>query len=138
MKKITIIFAFFFLQNILGQTEIEIINKTLLNYIEGTANGQPERVRDAFHKDLNLYFIKNDSLVTWVGSKYVNNIKKGRKSNRVGRIVSLDYENNAAMAKIEIVMPNSKRIYTDYLMLLKVEKEWKIIHKSFTSIPYHK
>jgi hypothetical protein len=138
MKKIIVLLVLIFVQNVFSQTELDKINKTLLNYIEGTANGQPERVREAFHKDLNLYHIKNDSLVTWIGERYVNNIKKGRKSNRIGRVVSVDYENDAAIAKIEIIMPDYKRVYTDYLMLLKIKDTWKIIHKSFTFVPYHK
>lgn len=123
------------IQTVLGQTEIEKINATLLNYIEGTANGEPERVRKAFDKNLNLYHIKNDTLVTWKGKNYVDNIKLGKKKNRIGRIISVDYENDAAMAKVEILMPKWKRTYTDYMMLLKIKGEWKIVHKSFT---YHK
>ncbi|MEE9407976.1 MAG: nuclear transport factor 2 family protein [Polaribacter sp.] len=138
MKKIIVLIAIIFIQNTFAQTEIENINETLLNYIEGTANGEPDRVREAFHENLNLYHVKKDTLVTWVGKKYVNNIKKGGKSNRIGRVVSVDYENDAAIAKIEIIMPIYKRVYTDYLMLLKIKGKWKIIHKSFTFITYRK
>jgi len=119
-------------QFINAQKELPKIKKVLLDYIEGTANGEPDRVKRAFHKDLNLYHIKDGELVVWKGTNYTNNIKQGRKSNRIGRIVSIDHEGNAAMAKIEIKMPARKRIYTDYLMLLKIGEEWKIIHKSFT------
>ena len=119
-----------------AQTELEKINETLYDYIDGTANGEPDRVNKAFHSALNLYHVNKDSLVTWGGQGYINNIKPGRKSNRIGRVVSVDYENDAAMAKIEILMPARKRIYTDYLLLLKVEGRWKIIHKSFTFRSY--
>lgn len=119
-----------------AQTELEKINETLYDYIDGTANGEPDRVKNAFHKQLNLYHVNNDSLVTWGGQGYINNIKVGRKSNRIGRVVSVDYENDAAMAKIEILMPSRKRVYTDYLLLLKVQGNWKIIHKSFTFRKY--
>lgn len=137
MKKIIFIFialGSFFKLN--AQTELEKINRVLLDYIEGTANGQPERVRNAFHKDLKLYHIKSDSLVIWKGTNYVNNIKKGRKNNRIGRVVMLDYEGNAGIAKIEVLMPDFERVYTDYLLLLKVDGKWQIIHKSFTWKPY--
>ena len=119
-----------------GQTEIEKINKPLLDYIEGTANGEPDRLKQAFHSDFNLYFVKNDSVNAWSGSGYISNIKQGRKSNRIGKIISVDYANDAAIAKIEIDMPDRKRLYTDYLMLLKVKDKWKIIHKSFTFVEY--
>ncbi len=115
-----------------GQSEIEAINKVLYDYIEGTANGEPNRLREAFDEDFNLYFVRKDSLQVWSGKKYVDNVKQGQKSNRIGKVLSIDYEGNAAVAKIEILMPSRKRIYTDYLMLLKVKDQWKIIHKSFT------
>lgn len=137
-KTITLLIAFVSFYIAPAQTELEKINKTLLDYIEGTAHGEPDRVRNAFHKDLKLYHVKNDSLEVWNGTNYVNNIKKGQKSGRIGRVVSLDYQNNAAMAKIEIDIPYFKRIYTDYLLLLKVKGQWKIIHKSFTFSPYPK
>lgn len=133
-----IIFSLLVVKFTLAQTELKKINKVLLDYIDGTANGQPERVRDAFHKDLKLYHVKNDSLVVWEGTNYVNNIKKGKKTGRIGRVVSVDYENNAGVAKIEIDIPYFKRIYTDYLLLLKVNGKWQIIHKSFTFKRYSK
>ena len=137
LKKIIIItIAFLTIQLTSAQTEYEAITSTLIDYIDGTANGEPERVKKAFHKDLNLYSVRNDSLSVWNGKDYTGGIKKGRKSNRIGRIVSIDYENDAAIAKIEILMPRSKRIYTDYMMLLKVEGHWKIIHKSYTYVNY--
>lgn len=135
------LFLFFFLFNLSAQSdnsksEIEQITSTLMDYIDGTANGEPARVKRAFHKDLNLYHVGNDSLVTWSGQGYTDRIKEGRKSNRIGKIVSIDFENNAAMAKVEIDMPNAKRIYTDYFLLLKIENHWQIIHKSFTYVDY--
>ncbi|MEM9077004.1 MAG: nuclear transport factor 2 family protein [Bacteroidota bacterium] len=133
MKKIALLFiAFASFQFSRAQSEMEQINKVLYDYIEGTANGEPERLRQAFDEDFNLYFVKNDSLQIWSGKNYINNVKPGRKSNRIGKVLSIDYEGDAAVAKIEILMPSPKRIYTDYLMLLKIDQKWKIIHKSFT------
>ncbi|CAL2080887.1 Nuclear transport factor 2 family protein [Tenacibaculum sp. 190524A02b] len=117
---------------VIAQTELEKVKSTINDYMEGTANGMPEIVTNAFHKDLKLYHVKNGELQVWEGKNYIKNIKKGKKSNRIGKIISVDIENNAAMAKLEIKMPDYKRVYTDYLLLLKVKNEWKIIHKSFT------
>ena len=131
-KTILIIFLIFSISNINAQSEIEQINSVLYDYIEGTANGEPDRLKRAFDENFNLYFIREDSLQVWSGKKYVDNVKPGKKSNRIGKVLSIDYKGDAAIAKIEILMPARKRIYTDYLMLLKVNKQWKIIHKSFT------
>ena len=114
-----------------SKSEIELITTTLMDYIEGTANGEPERLRKAFHSDFNLYTIEKDSLRIRSGEKYISNVKKGEKTNRIGRIISIDYEKDAAIAKAEIVIPNW-RIFTDYFLLLKYEGSWKIVHKSYT------
>jgi len=137
MKKTILLLAIFISTlSVNAQTEKEKIKKPLLDYIEGTANGEPDRLKRAFHPDFNLYFVKNDSVNAWSGKGYISNVKQGRKSNRIGKIISVDFANDAAIAKIEIDMPDRKRLYTDYLMLLKVKGEWKIIHKSFTFIEY--
>jgi hypothetical protein len=115
-----------------SKSEIEQITATLMDYIDGTANGEPERLRKAFHPDFNLYTITTeDSLRIRSGEKYISNIKQGEKSNRIGRIILIDYENDAAIAKAEILIPNW-RIFTDYFLLMKYEGSWKIVHKSYT------
>ncbi len=119
-------------------SELELITQTLMDYIEGTANGEPDRIRRAFHPDLNLYTVDNDTLKFRSGQGYISLFKVGQKRNRIGTIVSIDYENDAATAKIKIDMPDLKRIYYDYLLLLKVEGHWKIIHKSYTYTDYPK
>lgn len=119
-----------------SKTEIALITNTLMDYIEGTANGEPERLRKAFHPDFKLYAVSDtDSLLVRSGEKYVANIKPGEKANRIGRIISIDFENDAAMAKAEIVVPGW-RIFTDYFLLLKYEGSWKIVQKSYTWRPY--
>ncbi len=115
-----------------SKSEIEQITETLMLYIDGTANGEPDKLREAFHPDFNLYSVtKEDSLRVWIGQDYVGGIVEGKKSDRIGRIISIDFENDAAIAKAEIVIPNW-RIFTDYFLLLKYEGSWKIIQKSYT------
>ncbi|WP_411030405.1 nuclear transport factor 2 family protein [Spongiimicrobium sp. 3-5] len=123
-------------KNLDKQNEFNLINKTLLNYIEGTSNGEPNRLNKAFHKGFNLYYIKNDTLSIIDGEKYISNFKLGKKNNRIGKVLSVDYEGDAAIAKIEVLMPDRDRIAIDYMLLLKIKGEWKIIHKSFTSKRY--
>jgi len=115
-----------------GKNEIDLISATLMDYIEGTGNGEPDRLKKAFHPDFNLYTVKeDDSLWARSGAEYIGYFKEGEKSNRIGRIISMDYENNAATAKVEIIMPG-RGVYIDYFLLLKYEGSWKIVHKSYT------
>lgn len=121
-----------------SSAEIEQITATLMDYIEGTGNGEPDRLRQAFHPDFNLYTVTDsDSLLVRSGERYISNVQEGKKNSRIGRIISIDYEKDAAIAKAEIVIPNW-RIFTDYFLLLKYEGSWKIVHKSYTWRPFPK
>lgn len=115
-----------------SKSEIEQITVTLMDYLEGTANGEPDRLKRAFHPDFNLYTVTIEySLRIRTGEKYITNVKEGDKSNRIGRIISIDYEKDAAIAKAEILIPNW-RLFIGYFLLLKYEGSWKIVHKSYT------
>lgn len=116
---------------IMVKSDLEQITEILLDYIEGTANGQPERLRKAFHPNFNLYTVAKDTLWTRSGEQYISNIKVGEKTNRMGRIVSMDIEKDAAIAKVEIEIPGW-RIFTDYFLILKYQGAWRIVHKSYT------
>jgi hypothetical protein len=120
------------------KSEFDLISQALMDYIEGTAIGDPDRLKKAFHPDFKLYTVtEKDSLRIRSGKEYISNVKIGEKSNRIGRIISIDYEKDAAIAKAEIVISNW-RIFTDYFLLLKYEGSWKIVQKSYTWREYPK
>ncbi len=120
-------------QTIQAQSEFEAITKTLTDYIEGSTEGQPNRLKTAFHPDLNLYSIgKDQKLNIWSGTAYIEDTKEGKPTGEGGKIISIDFENNAAVAKVEISHPKSPSTYIDYFMLLKIEGKWTIIHKMYT------
>jgi hypothetical protein len=48
-------------------------------------------------------------------------------------IESVDIAGDAAVAKVVLDYPRVR--YTDYMSLLKVDGEWKIIHKNFSAAP---
>ena len=111
--------------------EEDAIKAVLMDYIEGTSNGDPTRLKKVFHPDLNLYSVNNfGELNIWHGQDYIKVFKEGEKNNRKGKILSVDYENNAAIAKVEILSHNS--VFIDYFLLLKLNTGWTIIHKSYT------
>lgn len=127
---ILIIFLIFSFSEVsTAQSEIENIYKVINEYIEGTANGEPEQVKKAFQPNFQLFLISADTLRIIEGKEYIAKIEKGKKYNRIGRVVSIDYENNAAAAKVEVFFPETNRLATDYLLLLKTTEGWKIIHK---------
>ena len=114
------------------KSEIENITATLIDYIEGSTNGQPERLKKAFHSDLNLYYTREGELRTWSGVDYIKDTKEGVPTGEVGKIISIDYENDIAVAKVQISDPKNPTPYIDYFMLAKVSEGWIIVHKMFT------
>lgn len=133
MKKLTLlIFALLFSVSVTAQTETELITNTINDYIEGTSYGNQDQVRKAFHPDLNLYSIRDGKLRVWFGQDYINGITEGRNTGRTGKILSIDYENDVAIAKAEIIIPNRDAPFIDYFILAKAEGKWTIIHKAYT------
>ena len=119
-------------QAVSSSSDTEQVTRTLMDYIEGTANSEPARLRNAFHPDFKLYVVNEaNELVIRSGEQYIMNFNNGKKTNRVGRILSIDIDNNAAMAKVEVLTPNQRQ-YTDYFMLMKYQGAWKIVQKSYT------
>lgn len=130
---IFIFLANFAALSVFGQNDIDLISRTITDYIEGSTNGQPNRLKKAFHADLNLYSIdKDNELRIWSGIDYIKDTKEGQPTGEKGKIISIDYEHNAAVAKVEISHPDSPRSFIDYFMLLKIKDHWTIVHKAYT------
>ncbi len=107
------------------------IQSVVQKYFDGTSQGKPELVREAFLPSLELQFVGGDGeLKRWKGQDYIDGIKVGEVNRRVGRLVSVDFTDNAAVAKAEIA--SGDRLFTDYLLLLKVKEGWRISNKTFT------
>ena len=132
-KSLALLLVLFCFQTIQAQSELIAISQTLTDYIEGSTEGQPNRLKTAFHPDLNLYSIgKEEKLNIWSGTAYIEDTKEGKPTGEGGKIISIDYENNIAVAKVEISHPKSPSTYVDYFMLLKIEGKWTIMHKMYT------
>ena len=132
LKCITFIILLSLVCNTNAQTDKELITETLNQYINGSTGGQPQLLKEAFHPDLNLYYVKQEEVAVWSGTDYIADTKEGQPTGEKGTILSIDYTNNAAVAKVEIAHPKAAYPYIDYFMLLKTKGKWTIIHKMFT------
>lgn len=113
--------------------EASKIESVLMKYINGTSEGRPDLLREAFHPDFNLYARnQDDTLKVWKGEDYISLFEVPQTRNRVGSIISIDQEQDVAVAKVEIEVAG-RRLFTDYFLLVKYSGHWKIIHKSYTS-----
>ncbi|WP_350285075.1 nuclear transport factor 2 family protein [uncultured Croceitalea sp.] len=108
----------------------EQIAETVSYYLDGGTNNDFDMLKKAFHENATMKFIAGD------GYREVNalaffkkGIKPGPKQNRKTSIVSIDVMGTAAAAKLKIEYSNFH--FIDYMNLLKIDGEWKVVSKIF-------
>ncbi len=139
MKKALFLFAFIvaaFNVSATAQSEKDAVKVPLENYIKGHATGDGEYMKKAFHTEGNLIFIRDGKFTTRSFADYIAGFTGKSAADEAQRkrwIESVDVVGNAATAKIILDYPSAK--LTDYMSLLKINGEWKIVNKIFTSEP---
>jgi hypothetical protein len=111
----------------------------LENYIKAQATGSSEFIRLAFHPEAKIMFAANgkftqlsvDEFATRFSGKPADDEAKRQRSFEI-----IDMAGNAAIAKVVLNYPTVN--FTDYMTLLKIDGEWKIINKSFNAEPKEK
>lgn len=117
--------------NLTAADDLSGIRTAVEQYFDGTENGKPALLRDTFASSLEIQFVAPDGTLGRItADEYIGRIIEGKKANRKGHIVSIDVTGNAAVAKAEIDM--GKRVYTDYLLLLRLEQGWRVTNKIAT------
>lgn len=112
--------------------EKEAARVPLENYLKGHATGDPEFMKKAFHTEGNMTFIRDGKYTTRSFAEYIAGMQGKPQPDEAQRkrwIESVDVSGNAAVGKIILDYPNGK--FVDYMTLLKIDGEWKIINKSF-------
>ena len=112
-------------------SEEAAVKQALTYYMEGGTNGDFETLKKAFHETATMKYIRE-------GYKEVNALEffgsrmSGKKSDRDCRITYLDVSGPAAHARIELEYEDF--MFVDYMNLLKVDGEWKIVSKIFDRV----
>lgn len=126
-----LLLALFFSVATIAQTNDEAGARACLeNYMSGEA----ARVEKAFHPSATMKYIdyqtgefKDVPIAEYIGRVKAN--ANAPKTERKISIESLNVEGTAAQAKIKI--ETGQVILYDYMNLLKVNGEWKIVSKIF-------
>src|SRR5687768_11015409 len=136
MKKPAMIAFLFFMfcsTPLLAQTKTDEVGvkECLQNYMSGIG----DRVEKAFHPSAVMKYVdsKTGEFKDVPIAEFIGRIKSNPnagKSDRKSEIVSMNIEGNAAQAKIKIESGNV--IMNDYMNLLKINGEWKIVSKIFS------
>ncbi len=135
MKKmiflLAVLFAVATLQNSFAQTTNDeaAVRACLQEYMSGDGN----RMEKAFHPSATMKYIdaatgefKDVPIADFIARAKANTTKSERKIE----IVSVNVEGTAANGKIKI--ETDKVILYDYMNLLKINGEWKIVSKIFS------
>ncbi len=141
MKKALFLFAFLICSVMFATaqtTEKEAARVPLENYIKAHATGDPEYARKAFHTDGNLIWIREGKYTTRSFADFISGFngkpaddEEKRKDKR--KIESIDVAGDAANAKIILDYPTVR--FVDYMTMLKINGEWKIVSKVFYAEP---
>lgn len=105
-------------------------------YLKAHATGDPNLIRKAFHGDARILFVREGKFTILTTEEFANRFNGKPAADEVQRkraIESVDVAGNAASARIKLDYPQTA--FTDYMQLLKIDGEWKIVSKTFYAEP---
>ena len=106
------------------------------HYLQGHATGDGAHYRAAFAPQAHLFWVRADTLATRTSADYIagaNGKPATDEAQRKRWIESIDVSGNTGVAKVVLDYPTTR--FVDYLSLLKINGEWKIINKIFYAEP---
>ena len=137
MNKITLLCSLFIFSSVVlnGQTERELVQIPLNDYMIGTSYNYPDQIMNAFADSAWLYLTRQGE--EWMVSPedYAELFRKreaGKFNGRSSRLLSIDIYQDVAYAEIEVLIPSIKARFVDLILLKKSKGEWKIVSKTAT------
>jgi Putative lumazine-binding len=109
------------------------VRAAIEHYFRGHSTGQGEHFRKVFHPDSRLFAVRDGKYWTLTSEEYIARApgKTAEDEARRKRAVEMvDVSGNAAVARVVLDYPGVK--FTDYMSLLKIDGEWKIVNKTFS------
>ncbi len=110
------------------ESDYAMVEKTVRYYLDGGTNNDFETLKKAFHKTATMRYIA-DEYKEVNALEFFGRMKPGPKQNRKTKIDYINITGHAASAKLEIEYPTFT--FIDYMNLLKIDGEWKIVSKIF-------
>lgn len=110
--------------------------KPLEQYIKGHETGKADVMRAAFHPSARLQWMDNGQYTVRPLEDWLSGFRgtpATDEAQRKRRIVSVQVFGDSGIGVIELDYPNV--LIIDYMSLLKVDGEWKIVNKIFARKP---
>lgn len=105
-------------------------------YFQGHATGNGDFFRKAFHPEAKVFSVRDGKLAQLTSEEFAARASGKPAPDEALRkrtVESVDISGNAAFAKVVLDYPAVR--FVDYMSLLKVEGEWRIVNKSFHAEP---
>ena len=117
-------------------TEEAAVREAVNHYLLGHATGDGAHFKVLFHPESKLFFIRDGQFTQLTSADYIARAAGKPAADEAQRnrwISSVDITGTAAVARIVLDYPSAT--LTDYLSLLKINGEWKVVNKIFHSEP---
>ena len=117
----------------------QAIRQAVQYYFDGGRNADSATMGKAFEPSVaHMLYVRDNKLNDVPIPQFLARIAAQRTpefkpDNNQRRVVSVDFAGNAAIAKLEITTPEN--LVIDYMSLLRVNGEWKIVNKIFDRVP---
>lgn len=115
-----------------AEREREAIRAALQHYLRAHATGDGSHHRKVFRPEARLFWIQDGKLATRTSEEYIAGAPGSPaedEADRSRRVAMIDVTGNAAVARVVLDYPDA--LITDYMSLLKIDGEWRIVNKIF-------
>ena len=111
-------------------SDFQLVEKTVNSYMDGLVSGNAEMITKAFHKDATMKMIGEKGYESYNAIEALTaDLTAIPKETTTTRIVSINITGNSASAQLEIQL--AELTYIDFMQILKINGEWKIVSKIF-------
>lgn len=119
-----------------GADDVTQVRRVAQAYLDGLLHGDTATLRNAFAADAQLFGVPGGALqvipvAKWIESRGGKRLEPENEYRQ--RVVAVDVSGDAAVARTDLVWPTVH--YVDYLSMLKIGGEWKIVNKIWFQEP---
>jgi len=115
-------------------TNFNSIENTINHYFDGMINHNSASIKKAFTPTASMKWVeKGEYTEVNAVSALTEYLEANKPSKSVARVTSINRQGNAANVGLEIEYETFT--FVDYMHLLKINDEWLIVSKTYTTIP---
>lgn len=117
----------------IATSEYDAVIQATQAYVDGYRAGDIQGIERAFHKDAVMYGFSDGTLLSGPAIPQFSGFFAaiGASPNTVSRLDVLAIAPTVAVVRVDLENDAIGASYNDYLSLLKLDGEWKIISKVF-------